>query len=75
MSKKQIKSQIEVMIENGYAETGVGYHADLRMWDGNWRRGCYAHIAAPYGGTKRIYAMSWAALLEKIQQLRNDGDL
>jgi hypothetical protein len=57
------KRQIEQLIANGYAETEVGYHSEYRLWKGEWRRGCYAQIAKPYGGTIRLYARSYAELL------------
>lgn len=66
MNKKQIIAKINELIENGYAETHVGYHAEYRIWNGTEQRGCYAQIAAPYGGTVRIYATSYAELLEKV---------
>lgn len=62
----QIKKQIEDKIANGYAETHVGYHAEYRNWHGEWKRGCYAQIAAPYGGTIRIYSASYAELMENV---------
>ena len=67
MTKQEtIAAMIETRIENGYAETHVGYHADYRMWHGEWRRGAYAQIAASYGGTKRIYARSYAELYKSL---------
>lgn len=61
-TNQEIKSAIESKIENGYAETEVGYHAEYRFWNGIEQRGAYAQIAAPYGGTKRIYARSYSEL-------------
>lgn len=77
MTRKQIIRQIEAKIDNGYAETHVSYHADWRYIDCNreFFRGCYAQIAEPYGGTRRIYADSYAELLEKIKQLEEYGYL
>ncbi len=62
MSKKQLIAKIEALIENGYAETHVGYHAKYQMWNDYERRGAYAQIAQPYGGTKRIYERSYSEL-------------
>lgn len=58
----QIKERIQNKIENGYAETHVGYHSDYQFWHGTEQRGCYAQIAASYGGTIRIYERSYAEL-------------
>ena len=63
MTKREIIIAILQLIDNGYAETHVGYHAEYREWNGYPHRGAYAQIAAPYGGTKRIYERSYAALL------------
>lgn len=62
MTKQETIAAIEKLIENGYAETHLGYHAEYRMWNSEWRRGAYAQIAQPYGGTKRIYERSYAEL-------------
>jgi hypothetical protein len=70
---KQIKETIREKISNGYAETHVGYHAEYRMWHGEWQRGCYAQIAALYGGTIRIYGESYAELLENIEVAQEVG--
>lgn len=68
MSKK-IVTTIQKEIENGYAETHVGFHSDYRSFQGGeFRRGAYAQIAAPYGGTRRIYAPSYAQLLEAVRE-------
>ena len=64
----QHKKEIEILIQNGYAETHVGYHAEYRMWKGEWRRGAYAQIAAPYNGTIRIYERSYAELLISVRE-------
>ncbi len=66
MNRKQTIAKIEGLIENGYAETHVGYHAEYREWNGCLRRGCYAQIARPYGGTKRLYERSYAELLTSV---------
>lgn len=71
--KTEIKRQIESLIKNGYTETHVGYHAEYRFWRGNWRRGVYAQIAAPYGGTLRIYERSYAELLTTILEMQVAG--
>lgn len=69
-SLANIKQEIQQEIDNGYAETIVGFHSDYRAFmGGEFKRGAYAQIAAPYGGTKRIYAPSYAALLDKIRSL------
>lgn len=57
-----IKQRIKEKIDNGYAETYVGYHPNYQVWNGYEQRGCYAQIAAPYGGTIRIYEHSYAEL-------------
>ena len=62
----QIKSQIQALIANEYAETKV-YHTHGENWNGQWRKGACAQIAAPYGGTRRIYADTYADLLEALQ--------
>jgi hypothetical protein len=64
----QHKKEIERLIRNGYSETHVGYHAEYRNWKGEWVRGCYAQIAAPYGGTIRIYAPSYAKLMIAVRE-------
>lgn len=61
-NSQEIKANIESKIENGYAETHVGYHADYQFWNGTEQRGAYAQIAAPYGGTIRIYDRSYSEL-------------
>ncbi len=61
-TNKTIKANIESKIENGFAETGIGFHSDYRMWNGVEQRGAYAQIAETHGGTKRIYARSWSEL-------------
>lgn len=61
-TNKEIKANIESKIDNGYAETHIGYHPDYRFWNGVEHKGCYAQIAAPYGGSKRIYADSYSEL-------------
>jgi len=66
------KDQIGQLIENGYPETHVGYHAEYRMWKGEWRRGAYAQIAKPYGGTIRLYARSYAELLIDVLEYLNE---
>ena len=66
------KHQIAKLIENGYAETEVGYHSEYRLWKGEWRRGAYAQIAAPYGGTIRLYARSYAELLVDVHEYLNE---
>jgi len=68
MHKNKTARVIEERIRNGYAETHVGYHADWRFWNGEFRRGAYAQIAAPHGGTKRIYASSYASLLSMLDE-------
>lgn len=68
MNKAQTIAKINELIENGYAETHVGYHAEYRIWNGNERRGCYAQIAAPYGGTVRIYERNYAELLTSVYE-------
>jgi hypothetical protein len=76
MSNESLKTKIENLIENGYAETHVGYHSDYREWNGYPRRGAYAQIAKPYGGTKRIYERSYSELyisvLEYVTSLEQD---
>lgn len=72
MTKKQIISEIQALIENGYAETHVGYHADSQFGGGSWDRGCYAQIAKPYGGSYRLYARSYSELLIVVQDALND---
>jgi hypothetical protein len=62
------KEEIKRLIQNGYPETHVGYHAEYRNWKGEWVRGCYAQIAAPYGGTIRIYERSYAELLISVRE-------
>lgn len=70
------KKQIENIITNGYAETHVGYHADYRSFEGSeFRRGAYAQIAKPYGGTIRIYARSYSELLAEISMLVSESEL
>jgi len=64
----QHKKEIEKLIQNGYAETHVGFHPEFRYWNGYPRRGCYAQIAAPYGGTIRIYERSYAELLISVRE-------
>ena len=66
------KRQIEQLIANGYAETHVAYHSEYRLWKGEWRRGAYAQIAAPYGGTIRLYARSYAELLIDVLEYLNE---
>lgn len=68
MSNQESIRAIEAMIENGYAETHVGYHAEYRFWAGDWRRGAYAQIAEPYGGTYRVYGRSYAEVLDHLFQ-------
>lgn len=68
MNTDQIKTRIEMLINNGYAETHVGYHSEYQIWNGYPRRGAYAQIAAPYGGTKRLYAHSYAELLIDVYE-------
>ena len=68
---QSIKSQIQSLIANGYAETHVGFQP---KYDAQERRGCYAQIAAPYGSTIRIYAKSYEALLEAVQICKENGD-
>lgn len=66
--KAALKKQIEALIGNGYAETEIGYHAEFRSFQGGeFQRGCYAQIAAPYGGMRRVYATSYAELLVKVE--------
>ncbi len=60
------KKEIEKLIENGYAETHVGYHSDYRFWNGTLRRGCYAQITKPFGGTVRIYQSSYSELYVSV---------
>lgn len=68
-SSKPTKNEIARLIENGYSETHVGYHADLRSWNGGeFKRGCYAQIAQPYDGTVRIYAPSYAELMVAVRE-------
>ena len=62
----KIKKEIHQLIENGFAETKV-YYTQGEMWRGEWERGACAQIAAPYGGTSRTYAPSYAELLEALQ--------
>lgn len=69
----ELKTRIRTLINNEYAETGVSYHAEYRNWHGQWQRGCYAQIAAPMGGTIRIYAPSYAALLEAVETAQDAG--
>ena len=64
----QHKKEIERLIQNGYNETHVGFHPEFRYWNGYPRRGCYAQIAAPYGGTIRIYERSYAELLISVRE-------
>jgi hypothetical protein len=64
----QHKKEIERLIQNGYAETHVGFHPEFRYWNGYPRRGAYAQIAAPYGGTIRIYERSYAELLISVRE-------
>jgi hypothetical protein len=71
MTRNQIVATIEKEIENGYAETRVGFHTKYQTWGGEWRRGAYAQIAAPYGGTRRIYAPSYAALLATVREAQS----
>lgn len=67
MTAKNTKVEIQKLIANRYAETHVGFHAEYRYFgDGEFRRGAYAQIAGPWGDTHRIYAHSYAALLEKL---------
>jgi hypothetical protein len=70
MRNKELIAKIEKLIENGYAETRVGYHSEYRMWNGEWRRGAYAQIAAPYNGTRRIYERSYAELYTTLLENR-----
>jgi len=72
MNKQQIIDRILKLIENGYTETHIGYHAEYQTWNGFKHRGCYAQIAQPYGGTKRIYANSYLELLDEVLQFKND---
>ena len=67
---KTIKTQIEKLIANGFAETHVGFHAEYRSWDMRWQRGVYAQIAESFGDTRRIYAKSYAELLFAIQAIQ-----
>lgn len=68
------KQQIEHLIDNGYAETHVGFHADYRSFEGGeFQRGAYAQIARPYGGTIRIYARSYSDLLARVRELMSEG--
>lgn len=68
MNNYQRKQHIAKKIQNGFAETHVGFHSEYRMWQGEWVRGAYAQIAAPYGGTTRIYANSYRELLAIIEE-------
>lgn len=68
MTSAQAKAKVEELIENGYAETHVGYHSEYRIWNGYQQRGCYAQIALPHGGTKRIYERSYQELLISVQE-------
>lgn len=74
-TNQEIKVSVASKIENGYAETHVGYHAEYRFWNGTEQRGAYAQIAAPYGGTIRIYARSYSELeisvLEYLEAISN----
>lgn len=74
-TNKSIKANIESKIENGYAETQVGFHSEYRMWNGIEQRGAYAQIAAPYGGTKRIYARSYSELeISVLEYLESESE-
>lgn len=66
MTKQEVIAAIEKLIENGYAETRVGFHAEYRLWNGQYRRGAYAQIAEPYGATTRRYERSYAELLTTL---------
>lgn len=68
MSNKNLKQKIYDLIDNGYAETHVGYHADYQYFKNNFRRGAYAHIALPFGGTYRVYERSYEELYTTILQ-------
>lgn len=69
MNRNQLISKIESMIANGYAETHVGYHAEYCAFNGGeFKRGVYAQIAQPYGGTYRVYAGSYVELLEAVTE-------
>ena len=60
MTKTQIINKIVALIENGYAETGVSYERHNAV--------VVATIAAPYGGSRRIEAASYAALLKEVEE-------
>lgn len=68
MTSAQAKSKVQELISNGYAETHLGYHSEYRFWHGTEQRGCYAQIAAPYGGTVRIYERSYPELLVSVNE-------
>lgn len=70
---KSIKNQIATIISNEYAETVVGYHPEYRQWHGEFERGCFAQVAAPYGGTIRIYGNSYAELLDNVEMAKEAG--
>ena len=72
MNRKESVQKIEALIDNGYAETHVAYHAENRLWGQSWQRGCYAQIAEPYAGTIRIYAASYAELLNDVVAYLDD---
>lgn len=68
MTNKEIKNRIMHIIENGYAETSVGYHPEYRWVHGNWRRGAFARIAGRYGATVTLYANSYRELLDTVRE-------
>ena len=67
MSRTETVQKIEALIDNRYAETHVAYHAEHRLWHHSWQRGCYAQIADTHDSTLRIYADSYAELLEAVE--------
>lgn len=73
MTSAQAKSKVQELVANEYSETHVGYHANYRQWNGEFKRGCYAQVAAPYGGTIRIYASSYAQLLDNVEMAKEAG--
>ena len=60
MTKTQIINKIMALIANDYAETGVSYERQHAI--------VVATIAAPYGGSRRIEAASYAALLKEVEE-------
>ena len=60
MTKTQIINKIMALIANDYAETGVSYERHNRV--------VVATIATPYGGSRRIEAVSYAALLKEVEE-------